>query len=237
MPLSARLIPLLLLAGCTSDSDRGSAPKPRPEWAQLSRRLTGESDQVRREALKKIAALPRARELLRGGIESPSAAERALAWDAIVALEWREFLKDAIAQIETDPSGIPILAAVALAPENELPRVRDAIASWISPIPEGALGGPRSLIALETWIRLRGRLDRPGWKAWLEKSGTAHRWAALGALRVQLLRDGLGADLDSLRLFLRVEDPALKRRAQAIAGELTPDAQKRLAPDVLGESP
>ena len=223
---------LFTLSGCHSGSAPAPESTPRPEWALLSRRLTGESDEVRRTALRELAGLPHARELLRAGIDSRDPSERALAWDAVVALEWKDFFKDALARIDEDPSGLPILTAVALAEDEQKHLVREAIQSWLIPVPADSPGGPRSLIALETWVRLRGRLDRPQWKAWHDKGSIAHRWAALGALRVQLLRDGIAADLDSLRVFLRSSNPALVRRAQIIASELTPAAQKKLAEDI-----
>src|SRR4051812_48596585 len=95
-----RLVLLVVLALASSSSSIASAK----DWSSHARRFTGESDEVRRQAIQELKKYPKLEDELKRALTSRSE-NRFLALDVISTLRMRKLLPALYQAAETDETG------------------------------------------------------------------------------------------------------------------------------------
>jgi hypothetical protein len=203
----------------------GSAAEP--DWTKPARRLTGESGEVRAEAIRKLKAIPGLEARLSQAL-GELGRKAALALDVVVALHLVSLFDEIKRISEQDETGFSYLALDALVDSARTPALT---LLYIERLTGPRTSDPAKVILLDSLIRMGVGLDSEVLLPLLlgEKSSPEVKSAALYYLRGRLVQFKDFSELPALGKAL--EAPlSRQRRVQALAlvSELPAAALHRL---------
>jgi hypothetical protein len=175
------------------------------DWTGFARRLTGESQEVRQEAIASLRKTPNLERDLKRAFEGQ---DRFLAFDVIVALDLRKMVPALLEFSATDESGYSYHVMNALATPVDRAKILDTYAAQL------ASAAPAAKVAiLDAFARTSRELPSSVLDGLFEHPMPEVRAAALGYVRNAVLRRGRREE--ARRAFAAILDPAYQIRLQA----------------------
>ena len=206
------------------------------DWTRDALRLTGESDLVRREAIKNLRANPKLKDILKTELQGP---RFALALDVVTALRLHAFLPGLLRVAATDETGAFYLAINSLAKPKE---TREIAKLYRERLVCGekcdAAPFPARIVMLDALARLGNMLSVIEVERLLEDESPEVRASALSYARLALVRDRRPEYLAIAQHAIRLDPPQLRLQALHLLTELAPEMRekaKTLATEYCGE--
>ncbi len=154
--ISAFAIALTLLLPLGTSASRARVPSAKTEakatnpedkaWLKYALRLTGESDYVRTASLRELKKLKSLKSDLREGLQGD---HRALALDAIVALQLKEMLPELVQASASDRDGFVHLALYTLSDAESRPKLTTLFIDRLKATGEKKMPAGAKLAALD----------------------------------------------------------------------------------------
>lgn len=193
-------------------------------WVDLSRRLTGESEATRQRVLRRLRALPDLTELLRQGLKT---SDRALALDAVAALQLNDFLPELLSEVKDDPDGSTTLTVNTLLSHANSQQIISVYDRLLDSPALSSLSASAVVAMLDPLGRLGAPLSKALFGQLLNHSSFEIRAAALYYLRLLLLRHRRSEYQPWLVQALKSRPYQIRLQALAILGELKLPREKR----------
>jgi hypothetical protein len=176
------------------------------DWTGLARRLTGESQAVRREAIASLRSVPNLERDLKAAFAGQ---DRFLAFDVIVALDLRKMVPALLEYSVTDETGYSYHVMNALASAGDRAKILETYETQlVSAAPAGKVA------ILDAFARTSRELPSAVLDRLFEHEMPEVRAAALGYVRSAVLRHGRREE--ARRVFSALLDPAYQVRLQAL---------------------
>jgi hypothetical protein len=159
-----------------------------PAWEMCARRLTGESDRVRSECLKKISRTPHLEKILRAGISLPPDSaeqedETSLALDVITALKLKAMIPDLERLSEKEESGSFYLALNSLLDARLEPEAEKL---YFARVKSKNTSAPAKMVLIDTLARMRLAIPVSDLKDLVEDHSPEVRSAVLSYVRIMI---------------------------------------------------
>jgi hypothetical protein len=154
--ISAFVLAFILLLPFGAFSSRARTPAAPPSakavapedkaWLKYALRLTGESDYVRAASIRELKKIKSLKSDLREGLQGD---QRALALDAIVALQLKEMLPELVQASATDRDGFVHLALYTLSDAESRPKLTSLFIDRLKATGERKMPAGAKLAALD----------------------------------------------------------------------------------------